>query len=442
MSRPSHVGSGDSPTAGYPELTVLMALTAGAIVACYVGVMLAIYPLVGVVDLPVYVGFGVAAAAVVSWGLTKYQLLGVRRGAHRITPESDPRLHEAVESMSATLGMDAPELYLVEADEANARAIGTRWDGAIVLHSGLYELLDPEELDAIAGHELAHLYYCDSLVTVASMHVERLVRRLAWVVAALVNLLLFAVVLVVATVFGESDRQAKRRARVHRLITRICVGAAGLVVLVPRNGLSRYREFVADRTAARLLGRPEPMIRALERLDRQPSEEGSPLDPINAVETRLGVLYATHPSIERRIELLRDDAAEPAGPTDPGPVLGTGTRFGLTAAPMIIVVGYAGLCWHSLGGAVLSIPGTPLALIGTAAGLLFCGVSLLAFPWAMLFGAGGNRALGLVAACSLGAFVAVAVGASPVGVLGVVALAPLAAVAGVQLLAIGGELLS
>lgn len=430
---------------GQHALTVLMLLTAGAILGWYLLGVLLVYPLIGIVSLPVYLGSAVVVAAAASWGLSKYQLYRVRRGAHQITPETDPRLHEAVASMSDQLEMATPDLYLVEAEEPNARAIGTRWDGAIVFHSGLYELLEDEELDAIAGHELAHLFYCDSLVTVASMHIERFLRRLAWLAATVVNLFVFALVVVVAAITGgESRRQAKWRASLHRLLTRVCVGVAGLVVLIPRNALSRYREFVADRTAARLLGRPEPMVQALKTLDGQPeSVDSSPLTPVNVVETRLRLLYATHPSINRRVEALQSTSNPTApGPTNPGPILGTGTQFGLTVAPVVILSGFAGLIafrgWLAVPTVSLGRPAVfPVLAVGA---VLWIG-SLLTFPWAMLFGAGGDPRSGVLAVCSLGGIVTAStiVSAPWAGLLGVASYGLLAGAASHHLVAIARD---
>ncbi len=425
------------------ELAVLMALTGGAILACYLVVVVALYPLVGIASLPVYLGVAIAVAVAASLATTSYQRTSVRRNAHQITPESDPRLHETVESMSEMLGIAAPELYLVEADEPNARAIGTRWSGAIVFNSGLYERLSEEELDAIVGHELSHLYYCDSLVTVASAYVEWFVRRLAAVVAVFVNLIAFACVALVGalTRASESRKQAKRRAHINRLVGQACVGAAGLVVLLPRNALSRYREFVADQTAAALLGGPEPMVGALKALDTHAgSTNQRPLDRVNAVETRLGVLYATHPSIERRIAVLRAETETASAPTDPGPILGTGTRFGLTAAPALVVAGYVGLLAYAVGSVSLTPASsllTAVIVVGGGAATLFV---LSAFVWAMVFGAGGRLSHGLVAICGTAAAIAAAVIGPPSFV--VAALTPVAAVAVAHLVSVGTQVLN
>ncbi len=421
--------------AGHWELAVLMALTGGVILACYVAVVVALYPLVGVVSLPLYLGVAIGVAVAASLATTSYQLASVRRNTHKITPDSDPRLYETVESMSEKLGMAPPELYLVEADEPNARAIGTRWSGAIVFNSGLYETLSEEELDAIVGHELSHLYYCDSLVTVASAYVEWFVRRLAAVVAVFVNLVAFALVALVGalTRTSESRKQAERRARINRLVGQACVGAAGLVVLLPRNALSRYREFVADQTAAALLDDPEPMVGALQALDTHagpPSRES--LDSVNAVETRLRVLYATHPSIERRIDVLRTDTQAAATPTDPGPILGTGTLFGLTVAPALVVAGYVGLLGYAMEWFSVTATSPLLSAVVAVGGGAVLLVAVCAFVWAMVFGAGGQLSYGLLTVCGTAAGTTAAVAGQPVLV--AVAATPVAAVAMAHLL--------
>lgn len=410
--------------AGHWELAVLMALTGGAILSCYLAVVAVIYPLVDMVALPVYLGLAIAAAVAVSVATTSYQLASVRRNAHEITPDSDHHLHDTVASLSEQLGIAAPDLYLVEADHPNARAIGTRWRGAIVLNSGLYERLDDDELAAIVGHELSHLYYCDSLVTVASVHVEWLLRRLAAVVAMAVTLVVFVFAALVNTVTPRHPKT--RRDRINRLVGRICVGAAGVVVLLPRSALSRYREFVADQTAAQLLDGPEPMVDALRALD---AHTGETRDGSGPADGRLGVLYASHPSIERRIDVLEGDAREPT-PTDPGPILGSGTRFGLTVAPVLVLAGYVGLLGDTVG--FISVNAAPIVVL---AGVGLCALGVVAFCWGMLFGAGGQTAYGVVGLCGT----AGTVGAVLVGVPALVAVAatPVSAVAVAHLVAVG-----
>ncbi|MHC4952675.1 MAG: M48 family metallopeptidase [Planctomycetota bacterium] len=78
----------------------------------------------------------------------------------RVTPTITPQIHRSVERVSQNLGLaDAPEVYIINEPQANAFAPswGLYDRPVVVLHSGLVELLTPNELDFAIGHELGHL---------------------------------------------------------------------------------------------------------------------------------------------------------------------------------------------------------------------------------------------------------------------------------------------
>lgn len=229
--------------------------------------------------------------------------------------------------MAAELGMSTPDLHVVDDEGANAFALGTRWDGVIVVHAGLFNLLDDEdEMAAILGHELAHLYYCDSLLTGVGRAVERFIRRIGRVIALVV---LTIVTLGLVWVTARTEREA----RVSRAIESILAAP----IVLSQNALSRYREFVADRTSAMLLGDATPMIAALTELEDAASDDTDRLSPVNPVD-RSRRLFHTHPSLDRRQRLLRDDFERERDEFVPfyeGATLGPFTKFGLIVAPFL-----------------------------------------------------------------------------------------------------------
>lgn len=327
------------------ELFTLMFVTAVAILMFYSIALLILYPIFSFVSRPVYLLVALTVTILIGWGMLKRELRKVRSDddVHLLSSVENPQIHNVLDEMCAELGMSKPELYIAKNEALNAFALGTRWDGVIVINSATYEQLDQAELEAIIGHELAHLYYFDSIVTKFSMDVESFIRRLAWVAMMIFNAIVVITLAIINGALGEGEtqREAERRARIQQGLTRAVVGIAGALVLIPRNALSRYREFVADNTAATLIDDPEQMIGALEQLETTAEEsEGSALNPVNTVETKLAVVYATHPSMDRRITVLEEDFTENDDrptPLDEGPVLGSFTKFGLTVAPVAII---------------------------------------------------------------------------------------------------------
>lgn len=426
----------------HPELVTLMAISGSTIVLSYVLAITILYPIFAFVPFPVYVLASIVTALGVSLFTIRQEQTRIIENAEELTGTDDKRLIKCAARMSSTLGMDTPRLHVAEEDllefgdehphrseprdqrggsgddddkasaanedpddkgALNAFATGTRRDGHIVFTRELYERLDRDELEAVLGHEMAHLYYYDNLVSMASVRVEQFLRGLAAVVAWLTVTIMRSARR--ASRGRETRRQARWRTRVEQFTASAIIGSVGALVMIPRNALSRYREFVADKTAARLTDDPEAMISALETLEANAEQQDSGhLYPINPVDTTLRFLYATHPQTDRRIEVIRSDfdtSGEPVAPSEPGPTLGSFTKFGLTAAPAILVVGTLAIGVTEVGELGFSEP-HPLLSLGFVVGTLAYAVSLFTFPWAMLFAAGGARKYGLAAVGAVG----------------------------------------
>ena len=396
------------------ELLTLMIVTGVTILGFYLAVLYLLHPLVdslvGGVAVPVYLVVTLALTVLLSWVAMRWEIRQKRSAYDPLTPDLDPKLHSSVEELCSELGMPTPDVYIVPDENLNAHANGTRWNGVVALTDTAYDELPHEELEALLAHELTHLYYCDSAVSTVALYIESVVRRVARTVAVVVNTMLLLIFAVVYSAGEESEtqRDARRRHRLHRLLQRTIVGATTLPVLVSKNALSRYREFVADSTAAQLTG-PEPTIELLERLPTHRGTDGDSRSISNVVETKLGVVYATHPSLERRIGVLEEDfteADDTPGPLDEGATLGSFTKFGLTVAP-ITTVGMLLAFFAVLAfGAPIDIESAGLAggivalVVLVFAVIWFAG--LFAFSWAMLFADGGHPAFGVVSVACLG----------------------------------------
>lgn len=172
-----------------------------------------------------------------------------------------------------------PRIAIAETAVPNAFAMGRSPRHAVVcVTTGILELLDPAELEGLLAHELAHVKHRDVLImTVTSFF--------ASIAAMVVQFgLLFG--------GGGRDREGGQPAFVVVLVVSAIVYAVSFVLML---ALSRYREFVADRGAALVTGRPSALASALMKLS-------AGMEQIQGV---LRALLSTHPPLEQRIAALQ-----------------------------------------------------------------------------------------------------------------------------------------
>jgi heat shock protein HtpX len=208
-----------------------------------------------------------------------------------------PWLHAAVADLSQRAGIPAPRLYLIPSEQPNAFAAGRNPSRSVVaVTQGLLELMPPEQVRAVVAHELAHVRYRDVLVaSIAAM--------VAGAISALANLLQLSFLF-----RGDDDESPLG-----------WVGALATIILAPIAALllqlavSRQREYLADATAARLLGGGRPLADALEGLERGTQAAPLAVNPAFASlyianplpRVGLAGLFSTHPPIPERVRRLR-----------------------------------------------------------------------------------------------------------------------------------------
>lgn len=388
------------------ELLTLMVLTFTAIITLYTIGLLFVRPVFAHVDFHLFLTAGFVIAMGIA-GIQYWQSMHqMRQRGDELTRNDVPELHDAAQQIADEMGIKKPELRVIDNETPNAFATGRRSDGIVFFHSGLLETLPQEEIEAILAHELAHLQKCDAPVMQLANAVRRLMMRGAWIA----GIIFVTVAAAIVSDENETKRQVRRRQRrQQRLVAVITTFVSGLVLLFSRS-LSRYREYVADLTAAKAIDDPQQMSNALQSLDTmtQGGHEVSNTDTpslyiVNDVQGRLARLFETHPSMEKRIDVLESEfeteTATPS-PTDVGPVLGRFTKFGLVAAPMVLLAIGLGtiilaITEYLIGGVMASLEGSgPIGAIILLVVFLAWIASLTSFPWAMLFADGGSPVLG------------------------------------------------
>jgi heat shock protein HtpX len=203
-------------------------------------------------------------------------------------------LVETVRKLAEKSGIGMPEVALYEGP-ANAFATGAFKDSALVaVSTGLLQSMSKEEVEAVLGHEVAHVANGD-MVTLT-------------LIQGVLNTFVFFLARVVGFVIDKAVFRTERGVGFGFYVTVfVCQILFGMVASAIVAWFSRHREFRADRGSADLLGTPRPMIAALGRLGQ--IQTGGLPDAVKAFgissESKMAQLFATHPPIERRIAALQ-----------------------------------------------------------------------------------------------------------------------------------------
>jgi len=231
-------------------------------------------------------------------------------GAQELPEGQAPALRHMVQELSARAGLPMPRLFLMHDPQPNAFATGRDpAHGVVAVTTGLLQLLDERELRGVIAHELAHIKNRDILLSTLAATVAAAVTWLAHAAG-------FAGSLFMGRGDGEGEDQGPSPAQLL-LLALVAPLAATLIQL----GISRAREYHADRTGAQIAEDPEGLARALLKLQRGaqllPHADASPataslfiVNPLAGVEGVMA-LFSTHPRIEERVRRLRAlDGAE------------------------------------------------------------------------------------------------------------------------------------
>ncbi|CAI8053856.1 Protease HtpX homolog [Geodia barretti] len=225
-------------------------------------------------------------------------------GARVVTAEEEPRLHGIIERLVAIADMPKPKkIAVMDTHVPNAFATGRNPKNAVIaVTRGLLNRLNERELEAVLGHELAHVKNRDVMVlTWASVIVIAagfLLQMLFWI-----------------TLFGG------RRDMGQLMIIMLAVYVGTIIVYFVSQmlimTLSRYREFAADRGGAVITGSPLQLASALQKIsndmyripekDLRKVEHASAFFIIPALKgNAIATMFSSHPKVEERIERLQE----------------------------------------------------------------------------------------------------------------------------------------
>ncbi|NBV17918.1 protease HtpX [Janthinobacterium sp.] len=215
------------------------------------------------------------------------------------TSSTELWLVNTVRALSERAGIGMPEVAVYEGD-ANAFATGAFKNSALVaVSTGLLQSMNRDEVEAVLGHEIAHVANGDMVtLTLIQGVVNTFVVFMARVVGFFVDNVLLK----------NNNREGGGRGIGYFVTVMVCEVIFGLLASIIVAWFSRQREFRADAGSAKLLGSPTPMMHALARLGGvQPGELPQSMQAlgISGGNGGWGALFATHPPIEQRIAALR-----------------------------------------------------------------------------------------------------------------------------------------
>src|SRR5213596_89374 len=265
-----------------------------------------------------YLSVGLIPMIVIVIGLAFFQyftsakLALLAAGAKVVEREQAPELHDMIERLCAMADLPKPRVAIIDTDVPNAFATGrSPKHAAVAVTRGLWQRLEPQEVEGVLAHELSHVANRDVLImTVASFF------------AMLAGLLTrFGIY---GGMFGGGrgrDNNAVPVWLIVLLVSVVTYFLSQILILA----ISRYREFAADRGSALITGAPEHLMSALQKISSDmfwiPQRDLREVEGMNAffiipanVKGSINSLFRTHPPLEKRLAALSEIAREMGRP--------------------------------------------------------------------------------------------------------------------------------
>jgi heat shock protein HtpX len=266
-----------------------------------------------------------ATAGAIVWIMVAYKfhqsMIDAITGGHDVTRAEEPKLYNLLENLCISRGIPMPKLKIIDDVALNAFATGmNEKQYSITVTTGLQQALNDQEMEAVLGHELTHIRNGDVRMLV-----------IALVIAGVVS---FFGEMIFRIMFNSSGGRYRGSsssgssssgkkgggAGVAILIAIALIVIAWILAIVIRFALSRQREYLADAGAVELTKNPDAMIFALRKIEGRgelPRANSAVMEMcIDNPRTDFTDIFATHPSIDKRVDVL----VKLAGGHDPGPL--------------------------------------------------------------------------------------------------------------------------
>ncbi|WP_455591517.1 M48 family metallopeptidase [Bacteroides sp.] len=228
-------------------------------------------------------------------------------GAHPLERKDNKRIYNLVENLCMSQGMKMPKINIIEDDSLNAYASGINEKTyTVTLSRGIINKLDDEELKGVIAHELTHIRNHDVRLLIISIVFVGIFSMLAQIA--------------LRSVYYSSltrSRNDKNNGAILILILAMVVAAIGyFFATLMRFAISRKREYMADAGAAEMTKNPMALASALRKISNDPDIEAVKREDVaqlfiehpgkqaKSALSGLSGLFATHPPIKKRIDIL------------------------------------------------------------------------------------------------------------------------------------------
>lgn len=216
-------------------------------------------------------------------------------------------IHNMLENLAISQGMQKPKLYVIHDNVPNAFATGRNEKHAVVaVTTGLISLLDRSELEGVLAHELAHVKNKDMLLST-------MVVVLVGFIAIVSDLFLRG------ALFGGGNRDGENKmGGVLMIVGIILLILSPIISQLIHFAISRKREFMADATGALMTRYPEGLAGALQKIESYANAKGGEMKRANHAMAHLYIsnpfgakarsgwnkMWSTHPPTQDRVKAL------------------------------------------------------------------------------------------------------------------------------------------
>lgn len=244
---------------------------------------------------------GVAALYALIQYFAASKLAVTMTGAKPIEKKDNPRVYRIVENLAITVGMDTPKMYIIDDPAPNAFATGRDPKHAIVgVTTGLLDIMDDRELEAVMAHEMSHVRNYDIRVSMISFG---LVSAIGLISDIVLHMMFFG---------GNRNNNGNP---IMLIVGIIVIILAPIIAVMIQLAVSRQREYLADASGVMTTRDSDGLVDALKKLKQysrpMKSQQSTTAQLFMNNPLKPGLyskLFSTHPPLEERISRLEKNA--------------------------------------------------------------------------------------------------------------------------------------